>query len=92
MTTARQNQDQTLNPSTRGPSVKSGLAFGSLDRIAVRWNKTRWRCKEDYCGQDTFIKAINQGMPVKVVATVVKIDPMGMVAKSKLEEAVNKLL
>lgn len=31
------------------------------------------------------IKAINQGMPVKVVATVVKIDPMGMVAKSSIK-------
>jgi len=31
------------------------------------------------------IKAINQGMPVKVVATVVKIDPMGMVAKSNIK-------
>lgn len=31
------------------------------------------------------IKAINQGMPVQVVATVVKIDPMGMVAKSHIK-------
>lgn len=31
------------------------------------------------------IKAINQGMPVKVIATVVKIDPMGMVAKSNIK-------
>ena len=30
------------------------------------------------------IKAINKGMPVKVVATVVKLDPMGMVSKSKI--------
>jgi len=30
------------------------------------------------------IKAINKGMPVKVVATVVKLDPMGMVSKSSI--------
>jgi NitT/TauT family transport system substrate-binding protein len=30
------------------------------------------------------IKAINKGMPVKVVATVVKLDPMGMVSKSNI--------
>ena len=31
------------------------------------------------------IKAINKGMPVQVIATVVKIDPMGMVAKSHIK-------
>ncbi|HKJ62829.1 MAG TPA: ABC transporter substrate-binding protein [Hyphomicrobiales bacterium] len=31
------------------------------------------------------IKGINQGMPVKVIATVVKADPMGMVAKSSVK-------
>ena len=31
------------------------------------------------------IKAVNKGMPVKVVATVVKIDPMGMVSKSNIK-------
>lgn len=30
------------------------------------------------------IKAVNKGMPVKAVATVVKIDPMGMVSKSNV--------
>lgn len=31
------------------------------------------------------IKGVNEGMPVKAIATVVKIEPMGMVSKSKIE-------
>ena len=30
------------------------------DRIVVRWNKTRWRCREDYCGRSPFTEAIAQ--------------------------------
>jgi transposase len=30
------------------------------DRIIMRWNKTRWRCREDYCGRSTFTEAIPQ--------------------------------
>jgi transposase len=30
------------------------------DRIMVRWNKTRWRCLEDYCGRSSFTEAIAQ--------------------------------
>ena len=30
------------------------------ERILVRWNKTRWECKEDYCQQDSFTEAILQ--------------------------------
>jgi transposase len=30
------------------------------DRILVRWNKTRWRCGEDYCERTSFTEAIAQ--------------------------------
>ena len=30
------------------------------DRIILRWNKTRWRCREDYCGRSSFTEAIAQ--------------------------------
>ena len=30
------------------------------DRIAVRWNKIRWRCREDYCERASFTEAIAQ--------------------------------
>ena len=33
------------------------------DRILVRWNKTRWRCKEDYCPRDSFTEAIAEVPP-----------------------------
>ncbi len=30
------------------------------DPIVLRWSKTRWRCKEDYCERGSFTKAIAQ--------------------------------
>jgi transposase len=30
------------------------------DRIILRWNKTRWRCREDYCSKGSFTEAIDQ--------------------------------
>ncbi|MGE5761148.1 MAG: ISL3 family transposase [Gemmatimonadota bacterium] len=30
------------------------------DRIVVRWNKTRWRCREDYCSKDSFTEVVEQ--------------------------------
>ncbi|WND56260.1 ISL3 family transposase [Mycolicibacterium vanbaalenii] len=30
------------------------------DRIMVRWTKTRWRCREDYCERSSFTEAIAQ--------------------------------
>lgn len=30
------------------------------DRIELRWNKTRWRCREDYCERGSFTEAIVQ--------------------------------
>jgi hypothetical protein len=35
------------------------IAYGE-DRIVVRWNKTRWRCREDYCERSSFTEAIAQ--------------------------------
>jgi transposase len=29
-------------------------------RIIVRWNKTRWRCREDYCERSSFTETIAQ--------------------------------
>jgi len=29
-------------------------------RILLRWNKTRWRCREDYCARGSFTEAIVQ--------------------------------
>ncbi len=30
------------------------------DRIILRWNKTRWRCREDYCERGSFTESIAQ--------------------------------
>jgi hypothetical protein len=38
------------------------------NRIIVRWNKTRWRCREDYCERGSFTESIEQ-VPAEV-ATV----------------------
>jgi transposase len=36
-----------------------GVPYGQ-DRIILRWNKTRWRCREDYCERSSFTEAIAQ--------------------------------
>ena len=33
------------------------IPYGA-DRIMVRWSKSRWRCKEDYCEKTSFTEAI----------------------------------
>ncbi len=33
------------------------------DRIILHWNKTRWRCREDYCEKSSFTEAIAQVPP-----------------------------
>ncbi len=33
------------------------------DRILVRWSKTRWRCREDYCARSSFTESIEQIAP-----------------------------
>jgi transposase len=35
------------------------IGYGE-DRIMVRWTKSRWRCREDYCGRSSFTEAIPQ--------------------------------
>jgi len=30
------------------------------NRIVLRWNRTRWRCREDYCVRGSFTEAIEQ--------------------------------
>jgi len=47
-------------------SVKARVSTSPRDipygeeRIIVRWNKTRWRCREDYCARSSFTEAIAQ--------------------------------
>lgn len=38
------------------------------DDIVVRWHKTRWRCREDYCEKSSFTEAIEQ-LPARARAT-----------------------
>lgn len=38
------------------------------DRIMMRWRKTRWRCREDYCERSSFTEAIAQ-VPVRARTT-----------------------
>jgi transposase len=40
-----------------------------LGRILVRWHKTRWRCREDYCDRGSFAEAIAQ-VPARSRTTV----------------------
>jgi transposase len=40
-----------------------------LGRILVRWHKTRWRCREDYCERGSFAEAIVQ-VPARSRTTV----------------------
>ena len=38
-------------------------------RIVVRWNKVRWRCREDYCQRGSFTEAIAQ-VPARARSTL----------------------
>jgi transposase len=40
-----------------------------LGRILVRWHKTRWRCRDDYCDRGSFAEAIAQ-VPARSRTTV----------------------
>ena len=40
-----------------------------LGQILVRWHKTRWRCREDYCDRGSFAEAIAQ-VPARSRTTV----------------------
>jgi hypothetical protein len=50
--------------STSPRDIPSGL-----DQIVVRWTKTRWRCREDYCGRSSFTEAIAQ-VPARARTTL----------------------
>lgn len=53
-----------LSASVKGRTTTSpkDLPYGE-DRITVRWNTTRWRCREDYCERSSFTEAIPQVPP-----------------------------
>ena len=44
------------------------LPYGE-DRIILRWNKTRWRCREEYCGRSSFTEVIAQ-VPARARTTL----------------------
>lgn len=50
-----------VSTSRKGSAVTSprDIPYGQ-DRIIVRWNKARWRCREDYCERGSFTEAIEQ--------------------------------
>jgi transposase len=50
-----------VSSSVRGQVVSSprDIPYGQ-SRIILRWNKTRWRCREDYCERGSFTEAIPQ--------------------------------
>ncbi len=43
----------------RVTSSPRDISYGE-DPVEVRWAKTRWRCKEDYCQRGSFTEAIEQ--------------------------------
>ncbi|MDV6278523.1 ISL3 family transposase [Rhodococcus erythropolis] len=45
-------------------------------RIIVRWTKTRWRCREDYCARATFTDSLEQ-IPARARTTGRLRDQMG---------------
>ena len=50
-----------VSTSVKGHAVTRprDIPYGK-DRIMVRWNKTRWRCREDYCERGSFTEATAQ--------------------------------
>jgi transposase len=44
------------------------ISYGE-DRIVVRWNKVRWRCREDHCERGSFTEAITQ-VPTRARSTL----------------------
>jgi transposase len=56
------------------------------DRILLRWNKTRWRCREDYCPRGSFTEAITQ-VPARSRTTLRLRTAIGDAARSVAEVA-----
>ncbi|HTX94418.1 MAG TPA: ISL3 family transposase, partial [Mycobacterium sp.] len=50
-----------FSTSRKGGATTSprDIPYGEY-RIIVRWNKTRWRCREDYCDRGSFTETITQ--------------------------------
>ncbi len=50
-----------FSTSRKGGAVTSprDIPYGE-DQIIVRWNKSRWRCREDYCDRGSFTETIAQ--------------------------------
>ena len=50
-----------VSTSVKGQVTTSpkDIPYGE-ERIIVRWNKTRWRCREDYCERSSFTETIAQ--------------------------------
>lgn len=46
----------------RAPTAPKDIPYGR-DRIVLRWNKTRWRCRENDCLRKSFTEAIAQVPP-----------------------------
>jgi transposase len=61
---------QVLSTSAKEYAVTSpkDIPYGE-DRIVVRWNKVRWRCREDCCERKSFTEAIAQ-VPARARSTV----------------------
>lgn len=70
---SEQGLDVAVNEGTSATQALQTVASGQ-DHIA-------------YVPSIQLIKAVNQGMPVKAIATVVKIDPMGFVSKARVKLA-----
>ena len=49
----------STSPKEYPTTTPRDIPYGH-DDIVVRWRKTRWRCREDYCEKDSFTEAIDQ--------------------------------
>ena len=61
---------RVLSTSVKARVITSpkDIPYG-LGRILVRWHKTRWRCRQDYCDRGSFAEAIAQ-VPARSRTTV----------------------
>lgn len=52
----------------RVATAPKDIPYGE-DRIMLRWNKTRWRCREEYCERGSFTESIAQ-VPARARTTL----------------------
>jgi transposase len=59
-----------VSTSVKGRVITSprDIPYGE-DRIVVRWNKIRWRCREDYCRRKSFTEVMPQ-VPARARSTL----------------------